>query len=203
MRKTKISAGTPVSRLGRHILLTGSRAAEGPGDPGSGNRAYSGYIDLSDRLQQNAFLTGISPELAPGLVLGDYLVRCSDYTGTANDPYTGVGDFPLPVLGNMPVSPLFFQTFAALKSDVLTITATATDHATIVLHTPEGVSGIDGGHAFLDISPQSPASWGTYVFRIIRITNVPANPAMAYSGDVYELGVTIDDAQLLEWGEED
>lgn len=194
MRRAKIN------RLGRHILLTGGPTTQDP-DPPDGERSYSGYIDLSDRLQENAFLTGISPELAPGLVIGDYLIRCSDYTGDGDyDPYTGVGGFPAPVLGNMPVAPLFFQTFAALKSDVLTITATAIDGAAVILHPPEGLSGSDGGRALLEVSPQSMASWGTYIFRIIRITNVPGIPAQAYSGDVYELGVTVNDAQLLAWG---
>ena len=184
-----------VSRAGRHILLTGGRAGQN-----GANRSYSGDIDLSGRLQAAAVLTGISPQLAPGLTVGDYLVVCSDYSGTSHDPYTGASAAPVAVLGNAPVAPLFFQSYAALKSDVLTVTATMADAATVTLHAPVGLSGADGGQALLSVSPETNAAWGTFIFRIIRIVDVPANPAVAYSGDVYELGVTINDAQLLAWG---
>ena len=184
-----------VSHAGRHILLTGSRS-----EPNGANRSYSGHIGLSTRLQTAAVLTGISPQLAPGLTVGDYLVVCSDYTGTTHDPYTGAGAGPVAVRGNAAMAPLFYQAFAALKSDVLAVTATMTDAATVTLHAPEGLSGADGGSAFVSVLPETTAGWGTYIFRIIRIVDVPTNPAVAYSGDIYELGVTINDARLLLWG---
>ena len=196
-KHTKTPAARSVSRASRHILLTGNRAASG-----SASRAYSGHIDLSRRLQTAAVLTGFSPQLAPGLTVGDYLVVCSDYTGTSHDPYTGAGAAPVAVLGNAAMAPLFFQSYAALKSDVLTVTATMADAATVTLQAPVGLSGADGGRALLFVTPETSAGWGTYIFRIIRIVDVPANPAVAYSGDVYELGVTIDDAQLLAWGQQ-
>jgi hypothetical protein len=152
---------------------------------------YSGYVDVSDRLQANAFLSGISPQLAPGLAVGDYLVDCSDYTGTAKDPYTGAGASPVLQLGNTTMAPLFFQVYAALKSGTPTVTATMSDSTVVALQAPEGLAGTEGGRAMVSVTPQSSASWGTYIFRLIRIVNVPANPAVAYSGDLYELGVTV------------
>lgn len=194
----KTRSKTHLSKAGRHILLTRSR----PADNGNGGaaRAYSGFVALSDRLVENAFLAGISPQLAPGLVVGDYLVACSDYTGTANDPYPGAGAAPVALLGNMVLTPVFFQIYAALTAAVPAVTATRGDGATVTLHTPEGLSGSVGGQARVDVLPESAAGWGTSIFRIVRITSVPANPAQAYSGDIYELGVTVDDAQLLVWG---
>ncbi|MES2459693.1 MAG: hypothetical protein V4671_03860 [Armatimonadota bacterium] len=187
--------------MGRHILLTGSRTTDDPG--GGEGRSYSGYVDLSDRLQASAFLTGITPQVAPGLVMGDYLVICSDYTGQAtNDPYTGGGVAPVTALENATMSPLFYQAYGALTASQFTLTATMGDGAAVVLSAPEDLSGSDGGWAILAVTPQSASSWGTYIFRIIRIVTVPANPAVAYSGDVYELGVTVSDAQLLIWGQQ-
>ena len=185
-----------VNRLGRHILLTGGPRTQ------NAVRSYSGTVPLSARLQAAAVLTGISPQLAPGLVVGDYLVVCSDYTGTSHDPYTVAGAGPVAVLGNAAMAPLFYQTFAALRSSVLTVTATMVDAAAVALQAPVGLSGAVGGVAHLSVTPTSAASWGTYIFRILRIVNVPANPAVAYSADVYELGVTVNDARLLVWGQQ-
>ena len=185
-----------VNRLGRHILLTGSPAAPG----GTGNRSYSGFVDLSDRLVTGGSLAGISPQLAPGLVVGDYLVVCSDYTGTAKDPYPGADTAPVALLGNAPVTPVFYQIYSSLRPGVTTVTATRGNGSAAAITAPVGLSGSDGGRAFVTVTPQTAAAFGTYIFRIVRITNVPANPAQAYSGDIYELGVTVDDAQLLAWG---
>ena len=189
---------TRLTKAGHHILLTRSK----PGDngPGGAARAYSGFVPLSNRLVENAFLGGISPQLAPGLVVGDYLVVCSDYTGTANDPYPGAGPAPVALLGNAPMTPLFFQIYAALTAANTTVTATRGGGGAVTFQPPVGLSGSVGGQARLDVLPESTAGWGTYIFRIVRITSGPANPAQAYSGDIYELGVTVDDAQLLVWG---
>ncbi|MES2460592.1 MAG: hypothetical protein V4671_08400, partial [Armatimonadota bacterium] len=70
----------------------------------------------------------------------------------------------------------------------------------IKIRKPEGLSGTEGGKCLVEIDPESAGSYGTYIFRIIRITTVNANPAVAYLGDIYELGFTLDEAQTLTWG---
>lgn len=154
---------------------------------------YSTTFDISDRLIKDAFITGISPQLAPGLVVGDFLVACSDYTGHAGiDPYPGPSSFPVAILGNVTMSPSFYQSYGALTSARTQLTATRnSDGATIVIHTPEGQSGAEGGHALLTALPQNAGSWGLWIFRMYRITVVPANPAVAYSGDLYEMAVQV------------
>ena len=52
----------------------------------------------------------------------------------------------------------------------------------------------------MEVSPKSSAAFGTYIWRIIRITDVPTNPAVAYSGDTYEMGFVLNQAQIEAWG---
>jgi hypothetical protein len=171
-------------------------------------KLWYGYVDLSARITQNAFLSGISPILAPGLVVGDFLIYGSDYTGTSRDPYPGVvGGAPAPFLSQLAMSPLFFQTFASIRdANPIFVTGTVQSGAVprtgtkIKVHKPEGLLGAVGGKALVEISPESVSSYGTYIFRIVRITSVPTNPEQAYSGDIYELGFTINEAQVLAWG---
>ncbi len=172
-------------------------------------KLWYGYVDVSDRMAPDAFLAGITPQLAPGLVIGDFLVIGCDYTGTTRHPYPGYSGSPAPLadmlLGNMTMSPARFQNYThwSQANPILitgTVNAGPRTGTKVKVRKPEGLLGVEGGRCLVEIDPESVSSYGTYIFRIIRITSVPVNQEQAYTGDVYELGFTLDEAKVLEWG---
>jgi hypothetical protein len=194
-----------VNRLGRHILLTGSSAAADPA-PNPPASLYSGYVDISDRQTANLPIA-VSPDLLPGLVVGDFLFIGSDYTGTLLDPYPGATGTPADINNYVVFSPVGYNVFAPIyAANPLFTTGTVNypgtndrDGTTLKIYQPENLSGTDGGRCLIEVLPESTTAYGTYIIRIYRIVTVPEFSGGSYVTDLYELGFTVGDALLATW----